>query len=94
MIGQQHYAEAEKLLAEGEATLDKIRSAAQEGDIDLADGYGKKAMGIWAQAQVHATLAQAARPVVIIAGHIAYEEAQKLFEMLNPDLASIQEEEK
>lgn len=60
MNGPDHYFAAEKLLDEGVATLDKIRDAAQEGDMDLADAYGKEAMGIWAQAQVHATLALAA----------------------------------
>lgn len=35
-----------------------------EAMTELMDEYGKKAMGIWAQAQVHATLATAEGPVV------------------------------
>lgn len=70
----QHYAEAERLLDEGDRVVDKIShlAAVREhliagdnlGDVgeiqhltQRMDEYGKQAMGIWAQAQVHATLA-------------------------------------
>lgn len=79
MIPQEHYAEAERLIAEGEKVVGKIGDLAMKrvsitatknlgalGPFDDArvadlttrmDEYGKKAMGIWTQAQVHATLA-------------------------------------
>ncbi|ABD58176.1 hypothetical protein PBI_COOPER_59 [Mycobacterium phage Cooper] len=80
MTPMEHYAEAERLLVEGVATVAKISSAAKLREsyrsqrsaphLDTAvlqkltndqtrrmDELGKKAMGIWAQAQVHATLA-------------------------------------
>lgn len=70
----QHFIEAEKLLAEGVKTVNRIREMDDLrrtyafGEIDedsdsfrrltrYMDELGKKAMGIWAQAQVHATLA-------------------------------------
>lgn len=49
-----HAAEAQRILAEGAATVAKIRAALSEKE---RDGYGKKAAGCWAQAQAHATLA-------------------------------------
>ncbi len=52
-----HYLRAEHLLTEGERTVENIRKSIKKGDHVAADNYGKKAMGIWAQAQVHATLA-------------------------------------
>ena len=57
MNGPQHYAEAERLLREGEAVVDEIRAADTEA---RRDALGKQAHGIWLQAQVHATLALAA----------------------------------
>lgn len=61
-----HRRRAETLLAEGEQVVRKIRDAAtdnptrNEHEVRLRrDDLGKKAMGIWAQAQVHATLAAA-----------------------------------
>jgi hypothetical protein len=64
MTPSEHYAVAEQLLKEGEVIVEKIRrvqdsDALQETKDRLADNYGKKAMGIWAQAQVHATLSTA-----------------------------------
>lgn len=70
----QHFIEAERLLAEGVKTVNRIREmddlrrkyAFGEVDEDsdsfrratrYMDELGKKVMGIWAQAQVHATLA-------------------------------------
>jgi len=53
----QHAAEAERLQRAGR----DVRIGA-EPDRDRRDDLGKKAMGIWAQAQVHATLALALRP--------------------------------
>jgi hypothetical protein len=58
VTGAEHYREAERLLKEGCATVEKIRAAAD--DRDRRDDLGKKAAGIWAQAQAHATLALAA----------------------------------
>lgn len=61
-----HYIEAERLLAEGVSIVNRISKLAdqrREAVINRApitaqmDELGKKAMGIWAQAQVHATLA-------------------------------------
>lgn len=49
-----HYREAERLIAAGEAVAGEIREATSE---DRRDALGKQAMGIWAQAQVHAVLA-------------------------------------
>lgn len=57
----EHYRRAEELIAEGERLVKKLRTVAKEGNTGAADAYGKKAMGIWAQAQVHATLATADR---------------------------------
>lgn len=48
---------AADLLAEGVLVVEKLRAAAKAGDYFDADNYGKKAAGIWAQAQAHATLA-------------------------------------
>lgn len=68
MTPQAHYDEAEQLLCEGAASAARIRELAEarkgwpEGSDGWAsltrqmDAYGKKCMGIWAQAQVHATL--------------------------------------
>jgi len=65
----EHYRIADRLLRDGVATHDKISelddarkaySADSDEYADLTrqmDEYGKKAMGIWAQAQAHATLA-------------------------------------
>ena len=67
MTPQEHYERAEALLAEGVRVVGKIRDAADRRDVlgeqwDMftrqMDEYGKQAMGIWAQAQVHATLAR------------------------------------
>lgn len=59
-----HYLRAEALMAEGEAVVHEIQLAgSRRPDLNAAeldvvrDRLGKKAMGIWAQAQVHATLA-------------------------------------
>ena len=57
MTGPDHYREAERLEAEGRSVVSAIRAA---GDEVRRDALGKKAIGIWAQAQVHATLALAA----------------------------------
>lgn len=51
-----HAEEALRILGEGEAVVSMIRNAQSQ---NAADAYGKKAMGIWAQAQAHATLARA-----------------------------------
>lgn len=53
MTEVDHVGESERLIAEGHKVVQKIRNAAPED----RDPYGKQAMGIWAQAQVHATLA-------------------------------------
>lgn len=66
-----HYVEAERLLAEGVEVVSKIASAPSDYHpygpganltcdqwvTKRRDELGKKVMGIWAQAQVHATLA-------------------------------------
>lgn len=64
-----HYARTESLIERGMAVVSKLSDTAdgrkaygsdQHEYHDLTrqmDEYGKKAMGIWAQAQVHATLA-------------------------------------
>lgn len=59
MNAAEHKFFAEKLLTEGHETMRKLRECHEAGDRHGADDYGKKAMGIWAQAQVHATLALA-----------------------------------
>jgi len=69
---EEHALRAEELLAEGEKVVVELREVAQARK-GCAEGYegferctrrmnelGKQAMGIWAQAQVHATLS--ARP--------------------------------
>jgi primase-polymerase (primpol)-like protein len=68
MTPQEHKTEAERLLTEGVKVvnqishLDKMRQGQviTEGTYESItasmDERGKKAMGIWAQAQVHATL--------------------------------------
>lgn len=66
MTPEEHYRHAEALLAEGQAVVQEIRDADKDVDNGLMaaltvqnrrDVLGKQAMGIWAQAQVHATLA-------------------------------------
>lgn len=68
MSPEGHYRRAEALLDEGEAVVRKIGELADARDDERDDDYhayltrrmdelGKKAMGIWAQAQAHATLA-------------------------------------
>lgn len=59
MSGTDHADEARRILADGESAISKLRSAQHRGEASSADDYGKKAMGCWAQAQVHATLALA-----------------------------------
>ena len=68
MTPQEHYAEAERLIVIGEHAAGKIklldegRKAYARGDdehrdlTEQMDEYGKKCVGVWAQAQVHATL--------------------------------------
>lgn len=71
MTPQEHKEEAERLLSEGVKVVNKIALAEEErrayagsalrpADDEWIrrrrDDLGKKAMGIWAQAQVHATL--------------------------------------
>ncbi len=58
MTGPEHWREAERLMAEGAGVVAEIRAA--KGDETRRDALGKQAMGIWEQAQVHATLALAA----------------------------------
>lgn len=64
MKGIDHRREAERLIAEGERVAARI-AAVHEDPLTMdevrarRDDLGKKAMGIWAQAQVHATLALA-----------------------------------
>lgn len=63
MNGPDHYREAENLIAEGEEVVERIGNSVEATDEETRqrrDDLGKKAMGIWAQAQVHATLALAA----------------------------------
>lgn len=52
-----HAAESRRIVADGEAAVGKLREAHDSGNYLIADEYGKKAIGCWAQAQVHATLA-------------------------------------
>lgn len=59
MTGPEHYAAAEQLLADGRAVVSAIRATPPDQP-ERRDGLGKQAMGIWAQSQVHATLALAA----------------------------------
>ena len=85
MTPQEHYREAERILASGEYAVTRIgeladarkklleewgdgepalwltpqQEAVQEAITAGMDEFGKKAMGCWAQAQVHATLATA-----------------------------------
>lgn len=75
-----HYAVAEALLAEGVEVVQKIARVPLD-EIDgtyppedryaaiqrRRDDLGKKAMGIWAQAQVHATLALATEQIELTA---------------------------
>ncbi|KRB73052.1 hypothetical protein ASE01_19955 [Nocardioides sp. Root190] len=61
MNGPDHYRESERLIAAGEAVVEEIRAA--KGDEARRDALGKQAGGIWAQAQVHATLALTAATV-------------------------------
>ena len=68
MLRREHYVAAEALLDEGVAVVKRISSLAgmrqMSGQAEAArftvemDELGKKAMGIWAQAQVHALLSQ------------------------------------
>ncbi len=73
MTPQEHYARAEALLIKGATVVEKIREDADRREIlgeqwdsltRRMDEHGKQAMGIWAQAQVHATLATASQELV------------------------------
>lgn len=57
MRSYQHELAAEKLIEQGEDALRKQQSAFLRNDIREVEHYHNKAMSIWAQAQVHATLA-------------------------------------
>ena len=57
MTGPDHYHRAERLAMDGLAVVAAIHATQDE---TRRDALGKQAMGIWAQAQVHATLALAA----------------------------------
>lgn len=59
MTPDEHYREAERLVAVGESVAVEIRETRNEA---RRDALGKQAMGVWAQAQVHATLALQALP--------------------------------
>lgn len=61
MTPQEHYKEAERLLAAGQHVVDRIAELPHGNE--HRDGLGKQAMGIWAQAQVHAMLANC-RPTI------------------------------
>ena len=62
MTTTDHYAAAERLLDLGEQVVSEIRAVPDGADRDRRrDALGKQAMGIWAQAQVHATLATVQR---------------------------------
>lgn len=65
MTGPEHYQAAEQLLAEGRVVVAKIRvvTGPYPERLERRDDLGKKVMGIWAQAQAHATLALAAATV-------------------------------
>lgn len=52
-----HAIVAHHILDVGESAVRKLRAAHADQDHAAADDYGKQAMGCWAQAQVHATLA-------------------------------------
>lgn len=72
MTPQEHKLRAEQLLDEGVAVVNKIATADADCPPSMnanhvekwiatrRDELGKKVMGIWAQAQVHATLATVA----------------------------------
>ena len=63
MTGPEHYLEAERLEAEGRQVVAAIKAIRRGQTADWReqrDDRGKQAAGIWAQAQVHATLALAA----------------------------------
>ena len=62
MNGPEHYREAERLEAEGRQIVTAIKTIVpgEQNWREKRDDLGKQAMGIWAQAQVHATLALAA----------------------------------
>lgn len=58
MTPQEHYDQAEALLTEGTEVINKITSDPDNYPVGPhRNELRKKAMGIWAQAQVHATLA-------------------------------------
>lgn len=65
MTPEEHYAEAERLISAGYAVVREIREIPPHRiDTEVRrDALGKQAMGIWAQAQVHATLATRIVPV-------------------------------
>ena len=64
MTGPEHYKEAQRLIGIGHEVVAEIRAASSgvypDDWRDRRDDLGKQAMGIWAQAQVHATLSLAA----------------------------------
>lgn len=55
MSGDQR-AEAERLQVAGTEVIAELREAHKKGDLARCDELGKQAMGIWAQAQLAATL--------------------------------------
>lgn len=70
----EHYRKAEKLLDEGAGIVRQIKEVPPgPGQDARRDALGKQVMGVWAQAQVHATLATAVgrgRYIVDGAGHV------------------------
>lgn len=70
MTPADHYDEADRLLKRGVEAVQRLQGIAQEREAnqdqwgrytESMDELGKKVMGIWAQAQVHATLATTPR---------------------------------
>ncbi|UBV14858.1 hypothetical protein [Mycolicibacterium fortuitum] len=80
MTPNEHYAEAERLLAKGVEVVNRIGALAEKRDAttvydqtydqltERMDELGQKVMGIWAQAQVHATLANAPLEQIEVVG--------------------------
>lgn len=78
MNANEHYAKAEEILRSLEhvSQNDQQRLGAVE----------------YAEAQVHATLALAARPIVVVAADITPEQLDLLTAALNPDITKPQED--
>lgn len=90
-----HATLAEGILEVGQEVLGKLRDAHDLGDLVAAEDFGKKAMGCWAQAQVHATLALAEQQrianLIALEGQSTGEADPALYAEIGPEWGAARE---